>query len=53
MAKKKKEFKEKYNVFACDTESSPKTGAFWVVQCAPLDSPDDVVLMYPSFTEFF
>lgn len=53
MARKKKDFKEKYTVFACDTESSPRTGAVWAVQCAPLDTPDDIVLMYPSFTEFF
>lgn len=49
--KNPKSIKTKYTVFACDTESSTDTGAVWAVQCAPLDSPNDDVLIYNNFDE--
>ena len=49
--KNNKSIKTKYTVFACDTESSTDTGKVWAVQCAPLDSPNDDVLIYNNFDE--
>lgn len=48
---KNNKLKTKYTVFACDTESSTDTGAVWAVQCAPLDSSNDDVLIYNNFDE--
>ena len=49
--KNNKSITSKYTVFACDTESSTDTGKVWAVQCAPLDSPNDDVLIYNNFDE--